>query len=72
MSFDLGLKGEVGFFQVNMGQGTAVKGMKCVCIVCVCVCVKGVVKVVVIAWKQRPPEPEIWHVLSSKNKGLPR
>ena len=55
-----------------MGQGTAVKGMKCVCIVCVCVCVKGVVKVVVIAWKQRPPEPEIWHVLSSKNKGLPR
>ena len=37
MSFDLSLKGEVGFFQVNMGQGTAVKGMICVCIVCVSV-----------------------------------
>ena len=45
VSFDLGLKGEAGFFQVNTGQGTAVKGMKCVCVcvcvyvVCVCVCV---------------------------------
>ena len=71
MSFDLGLKGEVGFFQVNMGPGTAVKGMKCVCIVG-----EGtggaVVKVVVMAWKQRPPEPEIWHVLSLKNKRLPQ
>lgn len=30
VSYDLGLEGGVGFFQVKMGQSTAVKGMKCV------------------------------------------